>query len=130
MDSTRNPIRTYSLVVCFSSLFVGAVALVIGLYDILQISFPEATNTSFQMQLEQAAQQQKMLADQLAARANSDGESVLDGTIATDLASIQIPKPNHTYFINSAIQSLILSTIVLIVSASIFFFHWRLARGR
>ena len=129
METTSNPIRTYALLVCFTSLFASAIAFVIGLYDIFQISFPEATNTSFQMQLDQAARQQRILAEQIAAQTTTTGENPLDGTIAADLAAVQIPKPNHTYYINSAIQSLILCCIVLTVSAGIFAFHWRLARG-
>ena len=122
----KDPIRTYALLVCLISLVAGSVSLIVGAYDVIQISFPEATNAGYQMQLQQAAEQQRILGEQIAARAG--GATLTQGTIANDLTAIQIPKPNHTYYVNAATQSLIISVLVFLVCAAVYIFHWRLAR--
>jgi hypothetical protein len=123
----RNPIQTYALTVCFASLMAGTIALAVALYDIVQISFPESTNDSYRIQLEVAQSQQILMNGQLQTNPASGTKSTLSNGIGI-VSAPSIATPNSDFYINQAIQSLIVASIVLFLCAGIFFFHWRLAK--
>ena len=124
----RNPIQTYALTVCFVSLFSGSISLAVGIYDVIQISFPEATNASRAAQLGVMRRQQELFNRQSQADSTTNADSPTNNLSSFVISSGSIVEPNSGYYVNQAIQSLVFSAIVLVICAGIFFFHWGLAK--
>jgi len=135
MEPVSKPIRTYALLVCFVSLIAGSVALIVAIYDVIQMSFPQATNTRVQMQIQQVRAQQQVIrlqqqsvnegVAQVQAGPEANG---ITNTVAADSYADQFPAASHDYYVNSAMQSFIISMIIIVVCGAIFSLHWRLAR--
>ena len=126
----RNPIQAYALTVCFASLLAGSISLAVGIYDIIQISFPEATNTTYRAQLEAVQTRQLLLNGRRQVDVAAGAESSAIGGSNLVVATPAIAAPNSGFYVNQAIQSLIFSSIVLIICAGVFYFHWGLAKLR
>ena len=124
----RNPIQTYALTVCFVSLFSGSISLAVGIFDVIQISFPESTNASRGAQLEAMRRQQLLINRQSQADSTTDTDSSTNNLASFAISSGSIFEPNSGYYVNQAIQSLVFSAIVLVICTGIFFFHWGLAK--
>ena len=124
----RNPIQTYALTVCFVSLFSGSISLAVGIYDVIQISFPEGTNTSRAAQLGVMRRQQELFNSQSQADSTTNTDSPTNNLSNFVISSGSIVEPNSGYYVNQATQSLVFSAIVLVICTGIFFFHWGLAK--
>ncbi len=120
----RNAIQTYALAVCFASLFAGTIALSVAIYDVVQISFPEATNDSVSAQL-QAARNRRSLANE---QFQTDLVASSDSAQPSNRVSPTITIANPGFYVRQAIQSLTFSSIVILLCAIIFLFHWRMAK--
>ncbi len=124
----RNPIQTYALTVCFASLLAGTISLTVAVYDIVQITFPEFTSLSHRTQLGVLRNQQIITSKQQSSDPVQGEESSSANTSAAVITTPMIDSFGTDIHVNQAIQSLIVSSIVLFLCAGIFFFHWRLAK--
>jgi hypothetical protein len=132
--------RIYALAVCFVSIICVAVSTGIGLYDIVEISFPELTMDSNRyLYLQPGYQRAYMYSNPVLI--NESGANVAMGTLDRSHAAPQPPTEeqqkqqreqqfaaaiDHTQ--HDAQRSLLQILIILLVSTPLFFIHWRYAQ--
>jgi hypothetical protein len=140
--------RIYALAVCFASILCIAISTGIGLYDIVQISFPELTMDSYlyqNLQSNERFRRSQQLYDPRVgypimmnergmgiARANS----LLDSTVKeSSLTEKEINARREAQLATAignvrhdAQKSLVQILVILLVSVPLFFVHWRFAR--
>jgi hypothetical protein len=141
-------IRIYALAVCFAAVLCLAVSLGIGLYDIVQLSFPHQTMDSYQhraLQSNEQFRQSHNLSGSLAraypgalelrsglapALALSEGATRRDPPSEEEVTRHreQALRNALTTVRHDARNSLIQILIILLVSGSLLIVHWRLAK--
>lgn len=105
-EVTRNPIQTYALAVCFTSLLIGAIFLGIAVLDLIQMNLPELTNPYADIE-------------------GVEHRSVIDGAVNVMGPAFRHSNAQHVMY---AKQSFLSCTITLVLSFVFFFLHWRLAK--
>lgn len=140
--------RIYALAVCFATILCIAISTGIGLYDIVQISFPKLTMESYlyqNLQSNENFRRSPLLYNPRGlypiminergmsiARANSIPDSTMKETPLTDeevtarrevQLAVAIDNVRH-----DAQRSLVQILVILLVSGPLFFIHWRFAR--
>ncbi len=141
--------RIYALAVCFAAILCIAISTGIGLYDIVQISFPKLTMESYlyqHLQSNERFRRSQLLYDPRAsypimmnergmgiARANSIAGSTMKETPLTDEeVSARREEQLATAIDNvrhNAQKSLVQILVILLVSGPLFYIHWRFARN-
>ena len=140
--------RIYALAVCFASILCISISTGVGLYDIVQISFPELTMDSYLYQNLQSnarfSRSQQRYDPRVAypimmndrgtgiARANSLADSTVKETPLTDEEISARRKAQLATAIGNvrhdAQKSLVQILVILLVSVPLFLVHWRFAR--
>lgn len=113
---SRSLIQTYGLAVCFSALMCLVVALGVAIYDIVQIAAPSFTVQQYDLWQSDDHYlsfhpDKKGLPPQEIAR-------LRDAARQSALASER----------RNAMQSLLFTTIIILIDAVVYAIHWRLAR--
>ena len=115
----KSLLEIYSLAVCFVTIICAAVALGIGVYDILEISNPELTLKSRQYQRHQTN-------EAFTRRWSEDKEKPSEEEIT------RIREKSYSVALESekrdGVQSFIRVIIILLIDMAIFIVHWKLAR--
>ena len=106
IDRGRKAIQTYALVVCFTSLLIGAVFLGVAALDLVQISFPGFTNPYAEVE-------------------NQPRTTVIDSSVSMIGPQFRHTNAQHVMF---AKRSLLSCSIAISLSALFFIIHWRLAK--
>ena len=125
MNNTSKAIRTYSLTVCFTSLFAAAFAFTGATYNALEFYFPETMNPGLKRQNEAAREAIMTLLSSPESRKNLT-EQQQNALELLPAMPIEIDYLNHT---DRAFKPLIRSLIALFVCALIFAVHWRVANN-
>jgi len=115
----KSLLEIYSLAVCFVTIICFAVALGIGVYDILEMSQPELTLKSFQYQRHQS---NEAFTRNWPKNKEKPSEAEMTRMRAKSYAvALEAEK-------RDAIQSFIRVLIVITIDMVIFLFHWKLAK--
>ena len=112
-------LEIYALAICFVTIICFAVALGIGVYDILEMSKPELTLISHQYEKHQTNEAFTRCWPK-------------DKEIPTDSEITKQREESYKVVLEAeqrdAVQSFIRVLIVILIDMAIFFVHWRLAR--
>lgn len=113
----RSAIQIYALAVCFATLMCLVVSLGIGLYDGVQIAFPDFTLSAWQPY-------------------ESNSQFVLFWPDKKDLPDEQVTKLREDAYRDAlhgerhaAKQSLVFVSIILVIDIVVYAIHWKIARA-
>ncbi len=122
----KTVIEIYAMAVCFVAVVCLVISLGIGLYDLVEISNPEFTISSYEYKKHQSNE------SFLKGDCGKEKETLVDKKIPTDE---EITRQRLASFQNliaierrDAFQSLTLVSIILILNIILFFIHWRIAK--
>jgi len=124
MSDSSKAIRSYSLAVCFTSLFAGAFAFTLAIYNSLEVFAPQAVSISAQRKVESAKQLRETL---LSGEIDGSGLSEHQRISIDAYEQIIANQGLNTYHIDRAFKSLIKSSIALIICLLVFTSHWKIA---
>ncbi len=118
----KSLLEIYALAVCFVTVVCFVIALGIGLYDLVELAYPEFSLSSYEYERHQS--------DEAFMRHwPKDKKRPLEGEVTKlreESFRTELRKEQR-----SAMQSLVQILIVLVIDVVLFFVHWRLAqRGR
>jgi len=115
----KSLLEIYALAVCFVTVVCFVIALGIGLYDMVELAFPEFSLSSYEYERHQSdeAFMRRWPKDK---KRPPEGEitKLREESYQTELRKEQ----------RSAMQSLVQILIVLVIDVVVFFVHWRLAK--
>lgn len=115
----KSLLEIYALAVCFVTVVCFVIALGIGLYDMVELAFPEFSLSSYEYDrhLSDEAFMRRWPKDK---KRPPEGEitKLREESYQTELRKEQ----------RSAMQSLVQILIVLVIDVVLFFVHWRLAK--
>ncbi len=118
----KSLLEIYALAVCFVTIICFAVALGIGVYDILEMSNPELTLKSYQYQRHQT--NEAFTRNWSKEKEKPSEEEITNMRKKSYEVALKAER-------RDAVQSFIRVLIVMLIDIVIFLFHWRLAkRGR
>ena len=138
--------RIYALAVCFASVLCIAISTGIGIYDVVQISFPEQTMNSYQYRSYQSndvfLQSQPyphamMINPMMSKQATATGGrgTAMAASAGLQESQQQITKRREEQLamavnnvVHDAQNSLIQILIILFISVPLFIIHWRFAQ--
>jgi hypothetical protein len=109
----------YALAVCFVTLVCFAVALGIGLYDIIQIGNPDFTVSSYEYERHQSDESfRQSCGDEYSSHSDAEISALRKESWERVLEMEQ----------RSAYQSLVQIFIILIIDTIVFVIHWQIAK--
>jgi len=115
----KSLLEIYALAVCFVTVVCFVIALGIGLYDLVELAYPEFSLSSYEYERHQSdeAFMRRWPKDK---KRPPEGEitKLREESYQTELRKEQ----------RSAMQSLVQILIVLVIDVVVFFVHWRLAK--
>lgn len=135
----RNLREMYALAVCFVTLTCAAITLGVGLYAAVGLAFPTITMNSYEyVQIQEfssnSAFSSGAMPFNIVARPGMAPAYRLSGTEGEELSDEDIERIRQRRLESamrnerrSSLQSLIRVGIILLVSGTLFFLHWRLA---
>ncbi|MBI4697945.1 MAG: hypothetical protein HY758_03285 [Nitrospirae bacterium] len=122
----KTVIEIYAMAVCFVAVVCLVISLGIGLYDIMEISNPAFTISSYEYKKHQSNE------SFIKGDCGNEKETFADKKILTDE---EITRQRLASFQNliaierrDAFQSLTIVAIILILDIILFFIHWRIAK--
>ncbi len=122
----KSILEVYALAVCFATIVCFVVALGVAIYDIIQISSPEFTLSSYEYNRHQSNdvfwERYKYGYDNRDKEMQRPPEEML--TKQRLESYHQVIKAER----RDAFQSLTLSSIILVIDVIVFLVHWRVAR--
>ena len=138
--------RIYALAVCFASILCVAISTGIGLYDVVQITFPKLTMDSYLYQNLQSNDAYRQ--SHLYPMRNIGSGFIVEGRGISRAASMSNPSNDEEPLSNEevserrqqqltiaidnvrhdAIRSLLQILVILLVSIPLFIIHWRFAQ--
>ena len=127
MKPVSQAIRVYALAVCFMCVTITIVSTAIALFDIIQLSFPKLTDSSYLMMVDTYEEQQNSPGALEIKKKIENGANIED---LPDAKFVLRPPPisNHVRFKGEALESLIFNSILIALCAIVFFLHWRIAK--
>jgi hypothetical protein len=140
--------RIYALAVCFASVLCIAISTGIGIYDVVQISFPEQTMDSYQYRSYQsndvflqsqpyphAMMINPMMSKQAIATRGRGTAPAIQASAGLQESQQEITKRREKQLatavnnvVHDAQNSLIQILIILFISIPLFIIHWRFAQ--
>jgi len=135
--------RIYALAVCFASVLCIAISTGIGIYDVVQISFPEQTMNSYQYQnyqsndmfLRSQGYPPNLVINPMMRRHGQATAIAMQESTASAESEEEITVRRETHLavainnvIHDAQNSLIQILIILFISILLFLVHWRFAQ--
>ena len=115
----KSLLEIYALAVCFVTVVCFVIALGIGLYDLVQLTYPEFSLSSYEYERHQSDEAfMRHWAKDKKRPAEGEVTKLREESFRTELRKEQ----------RSAMQSLVQILIVLIIDVVVFFVHWRLAK--
>ena len=118
----KSLLEIYALAVCFVTVVCFVIALGIGVYDLVELAYPEFSLSSYEYERHQSDEAfMRHWAKDKKRPAEGEVTKLREESFRTELRKEQ----------RSAMQSLVQILIVLAIDVVVFFVHWRLAqRGR
>jgi hypothetical protein len=129
----RPLLEIYALAVCLFTIACFAITLGVALYDIVQVSAPAFTLSADEYERHQSDEAfQSYVGRRHVVALNSQAESVETGAPAKSSPKITRQREeSFRHAINaerrSGFQSLVRTSIIMLVSSLVFWLHWRLA---
>ena len=115
----KSLLEIYSLAVCFVTMICFAVSLGIGIYDVLEMSNPELTLTSYLYQQHQTNEEfTKYWPKDREKPADQEITKMREKSYEMSLAAEK----------RDAMQSFIHVLIIMLIDMGIFFVHWKFAK--
>ncbi len=115
----KSLLEIYALAVCFVTVVCFVIALGIGLYDLVELAYPEFSLSSYEYERHQSDEAfMRHWAKDKKRPAEGEVTKLREESFRTELRKEQ----------RSAMQSLVQILIVLAIDVVVFFVHWRLAK--
>lgn len=121
----KSILEIYALAVCFATIVCFVITLGISIYDIVRITNPEFTMSSYEYNRHQSNEAYWKSSNNCGNDDKKEQRPADEELTKQRLASYQQSIKSE---LRDAFQSLIQSVIILIIAVIVFFIHWRVAR--
>lgn len=121
----KSILEIYALAVCFATIVCFVITLGISIYDIVRITKPEFTMSSYEYNRHQSNEAYWKSSNNCSNDDKKEQRPADEELTKQRLASYQQSIKSE---LRDAFQSLIQSVIILIIAVIVFLIHWRVAR--